>query len=596
MELRRYLELLRRHKWQILVAMVVVGVTASILSALQSPLYQASTRVLLRPNDPTEQLFVDVASARALTDPDRYVAGQVDIIESQEVLREAARAFPGRPPASLTGDGLSVSQQGNSDVVKISTTDASPRRAAAAANAVASAYIESRRLRAVTGLQRAVDEVEAKLGELQARVDDLDAELAALSAGAPRRTAGSDTPPTSESLTAAREAASDQYQSLYTRQQELVVNLSLKRGEAELISEARAPSAPIRPKPLRNGVLGVVAGLMLGLGWALLREQLDDRLRSRDEVEHVNGLRVLAELPFDEEAAKKQKMLATIDHPGGSLAEAFRSLRSSLLFLGLDEPVKRLVVTSPGSGEGKSLVAANLAAAYAQAGFATVLVSADLRRPSLDQLFGVAGGRGFTDLVAQFAEPQRRRARRTKPDGEQHNGRRPGLQEDDGPEGPGVAASSALERRAAVKDSLLATAVANLRFLPAGMPAPNPAELLSSHRAVQVLEEIEKQADVVVVDTPPILAVTDGTVLATQADGVILVNAIGDTRRGAAHRARQTLEAAQARVLGVVLNKTVRGSDRSYYTSYYESYRPRVDSPPADTTSSPPSRQDAPTP
>lgn len=577
MELRRSLEVFVRHKWQILLAMVVVGGTAAALSAVQSPLYEASTRVLLRPNDPAEQLYVDVASARALTDPDRYVAGQVNIIRSQEVLLEAAKAFPGRPPASLT-TGLSVGQQGNSDVVKISVTDSSAGRAAAVANAVARAYIESRRLRAVAGLQRAVDEVQVRLGDLQKRVDDLDAQLAALGAGNPRAAPGTQAPPTRESLTAAREAASNQYQSLYTRQQELLVNLSLKRGEAELISEARTPSAPIRPKPVRNGVLGVGVGLLLGLGWALLREQLDDRVRSRAEVEHFNRVPVLAELPFDEEAGKKQKTLATVDHPGGLLAEAVRSLRSSLLFQGVDEPVKRLVVTSPGSGEGKSLVAANLAAAYAQAGFSTVLVSADLRRPSLDGLFAPPGSRGFTDLVTRLSQSRPRRARRTKAEGEQTNGQpalRSGTQPatgQDQPAGPGAAAGSALERRALVKEALLPTAVPNLRFLPAGMPTANPAELLSSQPAVEVLDEIGRLADVVVIDTPPILAVTDGTVLATKADGVVLVNALRDTRRGAAQRARQTLESAQARVLGVVLNKTTRGSESSYYSSYYEAY------------------------
>ena len=605
MELRRSLEVFVRHKWQILLAMVVVAGTAVALSALQEPMYQATTRVLLRPNDPAEQLYVDVASARALTDPDRYVSGQVNIIRSQEVLLEAGKAFAGRPPASLT-HGLSVGQQGNSDVVKISATDSSPRRAAAVANAVARAYIESRRLRAVAGLQRAVDEVQVRLGELQTRVDDLDAQLAALGAGTPRLPQGAETPPTPESLTAAREAASNQYQSLYTRQQELLVNLSLKRGEAELISEARTPAAPISPKPVRNGVLGVTAGLMLGLGWALLREQLDDRVRSRAEVEHYNRLPVLAELPFDEEAGKKEKTLATVDHPGGLLAEAVRSLRSSLLFQGVEEPVKRLVVTSPGSGEGKSLVAANLAAAYAQAGFSTVLVSADLRRPSLDGLFAAPGSRGFTDVATQLAQSGPRRVRRrTKPEAEQTNGQpalRPGTQpplrsgtqpplrsgtppaaEEDQPAGPGAAASSALERRALVKESLLPTAVPNLRFLPAGMPSPNPAELLSSQPAVEVLDEIGRLADVVVIDTPPILAVTDGTVLATKADGVILVNALRDTRRGAAQRARQTLESAQARVLGVVLNKTTRGSESSYYSSYYEAYDEARARPPSGT-------------
>src|SRR5437879_17790 len=143
---------------------------------------------------------------------------------------------------------------------------------------------------------------------------------------------------------------------------------------------------------------------MLGAGIALLREQLNDKVRSRDEVEAVTGLPVLAELPFDPDQVQEHDWVSAADVPLGALAEATRSLRTSLHFLAVDEPLRRIVVTSAGPGDGKSFVAANLAVVYAQAGVRTILVSGDIRKPRLATMFGVPrGARGLTDVLAELA-------------------------------------------------------------------------------------------------------------------------------------------------------------------------------------------------
>jgi succinoglycan biosynthesis transport protein ExoP len=562
LELRQYLVVLRRHKWLILQAIVMVCGVAAGLSTLQEPSYRSTARVLLHPNDPAEQLYTDNASPRLLTDPDRYVSGQIDVIESESVRREAARLLGLEARPAALASAVSVRQDGNSDVLEISATDRNPHRAARIANAVARAYIENRRARTVQGLDRAVDEAQQKLAELETRMAELDAQLAALGTSGPLSPRGADERPTTrESLLAARQAASDQYQSLYARQQELVVNKSLKQGEAEIVSDAKAPAGPASPKPWRNGALGAVGGLLLGLAAAFLKEQLDERLRSREEVERANGLPVLAEIPLDAGAARD--LVATMAHPLGAVAEAVRSLRSSLLFLDVDRSAKRLVVTSPGPAEGKSFVAANLAAAYAQAGFSTILVSGDLRRPRLESLLGVPATEGLSDVVSELSSswwaPEA-----FGESGEATNG--------------SAATRAAVVSGARVRSfwlrheterALVDTQVAGLRLLPAGGPTPNPAELLGSLAAGVVFDELAELADVVVVDTPPVLAVTDATILAAKADGVILVNALGQTRRDAAMRTKQTLENVGVRLLGVVVNK-VRPSGDSYF--YYSGY------------------------
>jgi tyrosine-protein kinase len=579
MELRAYLEVLRRRRWLVVSVTVLVALVAGITSLLRTPLYRADARVLLRPNDPTEQLKSD---GRDVADADRYLSSQLDIIKSEAVAREAANEVPG-----LSADGLlaqvSASQSGTTDIVRISATDPQPARATKVANAFAKAYFENRRRFAIEGLERAGKELNAKLTELQARIGDLDARIAGED-GKGQAPASTPPPPSKrrspaardgsvaaptpvvtqpiegvtddigqltsgDALRAARDATTRQYETLYARQQELLIEKSLKRGEAELISEAKIPGSPFSPRPKHDAALGGLLGLLLGLGVAFLREQLDERLRTREEAETATGLTVLAELPFDEESAQEPDAVASQRRPSGALAEATRGLRTSLRFMGVDEPLRRMVVTSGGSGEGKSLVAANLATVYAQAGMRTILVSADLRRPRVDAMFSVpAGTIGLSDLIAGLCEDH--------PSSNGHS-------------------SSGTSLEEALTLALRVTSVEGLFLLSAGKLPPNPAELLGSQRAGEVFGALSALADVVVIDTPPVLAVTDATVLASHADGVVIVASAGQTHKGGLARSAATLAATRARVLGLVLNKVDNKSGSGYgygYGNYYRAY------------------------
>jgi non-specific protein-tyrosine kinase len=578
MELRTYLEILRRRRWLLVSATMVVALLAGVTSALRTPMYRADAQVLLRPNDPSEQL--DATNANTpVANADRYLSAQLDIIKSEAVARAAATEVPGATVELLAQ--VSAGQSGATDIVRISATDPDPARATKVANAFAKAYIENRRVYAVAGLERATAEIDAKLRELQNRIGELDGQIEAdhtaqerASAkkkpaaapppvaatppvpGAPQVTApvtveDKFTPTDDQALSAARYAAAVQYETLYARQQELLVEKSLKRGEAELISEAKTPGSPASPRPKRDALMGGILGLLLGLGITFLREQLDERLRTREEAETATGLPVLAELPFDDESSREPDAVASMLRPSGALAEATRGLRTSLTFLGVDEPVRRVVVTSSVPGEGKSLVAANLAIAYAQAGMRTILVSADLRRSRTNTMFSVPpDAMGLSEVIAGLAEFLTRTS---------SNGRsRPG---------------SALDE--VLTGVLRPTSVFGLFLLPAGKVPPNPAELLGSQKAAEVFDALLTRADVIVIDTPPVLAVTDAAVLAPRADGVVVVASAGETHRGALARSVATLTGTRARVLGVVFNKVDRagsGYGYGYYGRYYRGY------------------------
>lgn len=577
MDLRHYLAILRRQRWLILEAVVIVAVVAGALSSLKTPVYEASARVLLRPNDPAEQLYPGY-TITGFSDPDRYVAAQIDIIESTQVATEAAKALNGGTPEALL-DEVSARQVGTSDMIAVTGRSIDPERARDVANAFARAYIENRRQYAVAGLKRAADDIAARLAELERQIARYDALIAdgGVQPGATtqlQRPSGPGVPgptrpdipgptgtgldqggqPTSnEALKAARYAAATQYQSLYFRQQELLVDINLKRGEAELVEAAVTPTKPVSPKPVRDGALGAFLGLLLGLGVAFLREQVDDRLRTREEVEAAAGAPVLAELPVDEESARRPEHLAVADAPLGQFAEAVRALRTSVQFLGVEAPVRTIVVTSPEPGEGKTVVAANLAAAFAQAGFRTVLVSSDLRRPRIEHI--VPPERPMPGLTGVLAyRPQHGTAA--------GNGSEPVGGSAD-PEGNGHDARG-------VAAALNATTIGRLQLLPAGVRPPNPAELLGSRRMREVIDDLGRLVDVMVFDTPPLLAVTDAAVLAGRSDGVLLVVAAGESHRGAVARARSMLDTAGARVLGVVLNRADAGA--GYYRGYGYAY------------------------
>ena len=567
MELRQYLDILRRHRWFILEATVVVGLVAGVLSALQTPSYQGTARVLLRPNDPAEQINPENTPSVASSDPERYVTAQKDIIESEAVANEAAKSLPGVTPAAVQ-EKTSAAPSGASDVLEISGTDVDPVRARDLANAVAKGYIENRRLAAVAGLQRVADDIESKLGPLLTKIAELDVAVGALpttpgaaaAIDAPTRpaTTPSQTAPlvrgtdaggqatTIESLKAARYAAAVQYEELYGRQQELEIEIGLKRGEAEIVAEAKTPTAPVSPKPKRDAALGALVGLLLGTGIVFLREQLDDRIRSASEVERLTGLPLLAQLPYDEDAAKATGV-AVVDRPNSPLSEAMRSLRTSIQYLGVDLPVRSIVVTSAVPGEGKSLVAANLAAVYAQADYRTLLISADLRRSSINEVFGDLGSSiGLTGVLASSPV---------------------NVATANGNGSFAAAASDAGTNGHA--HPLLKTPVPNLLMLPSGPPPPNPSELLGSKRMGAVLAEYSAVADVVIIDSPPLLPVTDAAVLAAKSDGVVLVTAMNETRRDASTRARAILDATGARLLGTVVNKSPKSGGGYYYAGRY---------------------------
>jgi polysaccharide biosynthesis transport protein len=308
--------------------------------------------------------------------------------------------------------------------------------------------------------------------------------------------------------------------------QEIELSESRAAEGLRLIEPAVEPIKPSKPNvPLNTGA-GLLVGLVVSLGLAALLQYADDTVKGNEDTSRALGAPVLGVVSQFKTTEDRGKDLVTVEAPRSAASESYRTVRTNVQFSSLDVPVGSIVVTSAQSREGKSTVAANLAVTMAQAGKRVLLVDADLRRPSLHRLFGLSNRHGLTDLL--------------------------------------------LNERRAVEDLALDTHVPGLQVLPSGPQPPNPSEALGSRRMRQVLEEMRQIADVVILDSPPLLAVADGLVLSATTDAAILVVRSGATRRTLAQRAKEQLDRVEARLLGIVVNAAPRhAQEEGFYAPYY---------------------------
>ena len=332
------------------------------------------------------------------------------------------------------------------------------------------------------------------------------------------------------------------YETLLQRLKDATLSASLQATNVHYIDQATPPNHPIRPNRQRNLAAGVLIGLIVGVTLAFVQEALDSSVRSTEEAERIVNAPALAVIPADAETLKRKQMsaghslrtsgpngvgLTVLKRPSSPMAESFRSLRTSVLLSTAPRPPQTLLVTSAQVGEGKTSTACNLAMSFAQRGGPVLIVDADLRRPSVAKTLGIANEKGL---------------------------------------------SSFLTGAHSLDEVLIQyERVPNLWILPAGPRPPDLAELLSSLMMEGTLKDLLKRFTQIVIDSPPLLLVTDAVVLSAMVDGVILVVSSGTTARGALSRAHRILENAGARVLGMVLNKVDMRFD-TYYGSYYGPY------------------------
>lgn len=507
LDIRAYLRVLRARKWTIILVTLLVTGAALALSARQDRLYSAAARVYVQPLS-SEQL---TTFARV----DIETLSQVAASEPVAALVKEDLGYPGTPQQLLSG--LSAEAVAETQILVLAYTSEEPAFAAAAADSFAVNFLEFRDERERESSQEDQRAIEKRIQAASAQLTEVTRDLN--QATRDGDTALASTLDTQRNVLIARLGA------LQQRLDDVQSEIS-GQSAGEVIQEAVVPQSPSSPNHRRNGVLGLMLGMILGFGAAFVRERLDDRFKGRADIEAVVGASVLGTIPrFD--GSKDDSLLVSATDPQAPAAEAYRTLRTNVQFVASQRGMKSLVVTSPSAGEGKSSTSANLGVVMAQAGRRVILVSADLRRPTLMRYFG----------------------------GEDQE--------------PGGGLSSFLSgERTNPFEIVRDPGIPNLRVIPCGAIPPNPAELLSSPLLPSLVRALEGVADFVIVDSPPVLAVSDASVIAGQVGAALLVVDASRTHRSATVHSKEDLERTGGVLIGCVLN-AVDASSQSYSYGTY---------------------------
>jgi capsular exopolysaccharide synthesis family protein len=508
-DLREYLTVLKARKWTIIIVTVLAVSAALSWSSVQTPLYQSETRVLVKSlatGDTSVALpGLSMATEQELVTSDPVASLVVDSLDLNE------------SPSSLLS-GLHVEGIEETQVLVVSYVSPDPAEAQRIAASFADNYLKFRSDRALESIELDEQGVQARFEAATRQLDDLSRQLEQADRSGDLALASN--------LETQRSILISRLGVLQQQVDDLQARRTTIRDAGEVIEPANLPSSPASPNLAKNALAALFLGLALGVALAFLRERLDDRFRDRADLERAVGAPVLATVSRYE-LAKGKFDLAAYSGEGHHASEAYRRLRTGVEFFASQRKIKSIVITSPAAGEGKTATTANLGVVMAQAGRRVILVSSDLRRPTLGNYFG------FDDTHVE----------------------------------KGLSPWLAHEFESEL-DLIQDPGVANLRIICSGLPPDNPAELLTSSRLTELVSLLEQNADLVIFDSPPTLAVADTPILASRVGGTVLVVDASSTHRSATVQAKAELERIGGVVFGTVLNSFDPASTPYYYSGY----------------------------
>jgi polysaccharide biosynthesis transport protein len=513
--LRDYVHVAQRRKWIIVQAVVLVPVAAVLFSLHQQKLFHAQAEVLLSSQNLAAQL-TNTQSTGINLQPDRIAQTQAGVARVPAI---AARVIDiaNTPQLGIQGflDNSTVSTSPNADLLGFGVTNHDPLLARRLVDIYARQYTIYRRQLDTAAIGTALQTLNARI----------------------------------RSLVKSGGRNSSLYGQLVDRQQILATMDALQTANATVVQQADS-ATQVQPKPTRNGILGLLLGIVLGIGLAFLWEALDTRVRNAQEIgERLGGLSLLARIPAPDKKLRSTNHLVMVDEPTGVHAEAFRMLRTNLDFATLGRDVRTVMVTSAVQQEGKSTTLANLAVALARSGQRVVLVDLDLRRPFVDKFFRIEGP-GLTQVALGQVSLDEALASVAITDGGA------------GANGNGNGNGNGHHREVA----------GVLEVLPAGPIPPDPGEFVGTAALSEILEQLRERADIVLVDAPPTLSVGDAMTLSTKVDGILVITRMKTVRRQMLNELSRILAGSPTPVLGYVVTGADEEEGYGYgygYSAYY---------------------------
>lgn len=511
-ELRTDLQTLQQNHQELQLTMDEAANSVKIVEAAQVP------------EEPKS--FPYVATVTLLVDqvPDLSGGNYTAILASERLAQTYGEILGGRQvlEAAITEVGSDESPDGlakrvkvepvtGTQLIRLSVEDTNVNQAKLLADGIAGAFLNQIQVLLTEPYTMRLEAMQTQIDDLSANIEATQTEIESLSA---------------EKFQAETELARldnqiiedrNDYRALKQDYGQLKLTANDASQAVSIVEPAQLPESPVENRVLYIGLAALTCAVVT-IGFAFLREYLDDTIRTSEDVSLLGDTTILATIG---KIPEEEDELVVLAQPRSPIAEAFRMLAANIRFCSLDRPVRTLLVTSPSSQEGKSIVLANLAAAMTSAGQRVIVVDADLRLPRLHQIFKIGGDIGLTDSL--------------------------------------INSNSG--------GNLQATKLEGLKVITSGKLPPNPVEVVGSARMQKLLKELETKADLVIIDSPPVLPVADAAILTSLVDGVILVLRAGQTRQRAAQQAVQSLRQADAQLVGIVLNEVSHNMDG--YNSYY---------------------------
>lgn len=509
-DLRQYANLLIHWLWLILLFAIISASTAFYFSRRMTPYYQSTTTVLVNAAPATQATdYSSVMMSKQLTSTYSQMMAKDPALT--EVINQLDLDFSTEDLKKM----ITLSVVHDTQLIQVAVESTDAELSANIANSIAS--VSAKQIEGIQSQRFSTSKktLEDQMADLEKQIT-IYTELANITSNSDQK---------------------DRMENKVTQYREIYSNLLLSYEEVRL-SEAQSVSSlvqievakpkyvPVRPKVYRNSLLAAVVGFILITGIIFLREALNDTIKTPNEIVKKFQLPVLGIINH---RTSKIDSPITMSEPRSPTSEAYRMLRTNINYASVDKPLHTIMITSPDPGEGKTTVTANLSVVMAQNGLRVFTIDCDLRHPKIHNYFGISNNSGMSNLFFQPGDVPYIYYQTMKMD--------------------------------------------NLSVITTGPLPPNPAELLSSQKMQSILKNISQASDVVLIDTPPVLAVTDASVLAPILDGVLLVVRPGRTRIRTLRLAIEQLKQVNAKILGVVINDVdLRGKPYAYQYRYYRNY------------------------
>jgi capsular exopolysaccharide synthesis family protein len=577
MELRKLLKIAWKWAWLAILAVMIAGTTSYYATQTVTPMYRTTTTLMIGTaiDDPRASEYQMFASQQ-------LAYTYVQLVSRENVLKGTVEALGLQMDWRGLRGQVSATNIPNTQLIDITVIDSDPYRAKVLADEVAQQLILQGPAASNLDNPDQAEFAQQQLDDLKTNIENAQAELVQLNQELDVAISARQIQDLENQINVLNNKISN-WQYTYAQ---LLLSVQGGANRLSLVEAAAIPSFPFSPNVSRNVMVAAVIGLALAVLGVTLIEYLEDTVKTPEEFTGITGLPVLGTIS-DIDGKNYPEKLVSVKTPFSPVVESYRILRTNLQFAFVDRDFRTLTLTSQGPEEGKSVTLANLAVVFAQTGREVIVVDADLRRPVQHLIFGLNNRVGLTnallnslpsDDVRGISMPEKKALSIPDPANPKPS---PTLTEDTHPfpsqttttksSTPQTPQTDKSEISHPITDFLQMTAVDHLRFMSSGPLPPNPSELIGSDRMKKVLKLLKAEADIILVDAPP-LVVTDATILGSRVDGTIIVLESGRTRAAEIRMAIDELKKGNINLVGAVINRLRRKSDRYYnYRGYYRS-------------------------